>query len=90
MSCIIELVQGSTVEQAAANAGANVRQQAAAREFALHTKAVCLSDRVILQFIVTKLGELKMAATYINGRRMTDRQIVTWSASGAFTKAEPA
>ena len=90
MSCTIELNQASTVEQAARKAGANAKQQAEARKFALHTKAVCMADRVSLQFAMTGRRELKMCATYYNGRRMTDRTIVTWLESGKLAEVEHA
>jgi hypothetical protein len=82
MSTTIEVTGGLTVEQAAAKAGANIRQQAEARKFALHTKAVCMADRVVIQFALTSMREMQMAATYYNGKRMTDRTITTWLPSG--------
>jgi hypothetical protein len=82
MGTTIKTTGGLTVEEAAAKAGANNRQQAEARKFALHTKAVCMADCVVLQFALTGMRELQMAATYYNGKRMTDRTITTWLPSG--------
>ncbi len=82
MSTIIEVVGGQTAENAAAEAGANSRQQAEVRKFALHTKAVCGAERVILQFIVTNVGKLQMFSAYYSGQQMTLRTITTWLPSG--------
>lgn len=90
MSTIIEVVGGQTVEKAAAKAGANIRQQAEARKFALHTKAVCMADRVMLQFAMRGGRELQMCATYYNGKRMTDRTITTWLPSGTLLEVRGA
>jgi hypothetical protein len=41
-----------------------------------------MADRVVLQFALTSMREMQMAATYYNGKRMTDRTITTWLPSG--------